>query len=54
MAYETKVILALLAKHLIKCETVEEAYEAIVSAANVEGLELPSYNDAINKLKNMK
>ena len=45
MAYETKVILALLARQIGNAETIEEAYTAIVEAANVEGLQLPSYEE---------
>jgi len=51
MAYETKVILTLLAEYVGRAETVEEAYEVIVRAANVEGLELPNYEDFKKALK---
>ncbi|MCL2018316.1 MAG: hypothetical protein FWG70_01035 [Oscillospiraceae bacterium] len=54
MAYETKVILTLLAKHVGKAETLEEAYEAIVEAACVEGLELPSYEECRKRIKSFK
>ena len=46
MAYETKVILSLLAQYVSKAQTLEEAYDAIVKAASVEGLKLPSYTEA--------
>ena len=49
MAYETKVILALLASLVGKADTLEEAYKAIVAAASVEGLELPSYEEVRKK-----
>lgn len=52
MAYETKVILRLLAAQIAKAEDVEEAYDAVVTAANVEGMEIPEYKDA--KLKHKK
>ena len=42
MAYEIKVILALLAKNIGKARNVKEAYSTVVDAANVEGLSLPS------------
>lgn len=45
MAYETKVILALLARCVADAGTVEEAYTAIVEAANVEDVQLPSYEE---------
>ena len=45
MAYETKVILALLARQIGNSETIEEAYTAIVEAANVEGVQLPTYEE---------
>jgi len=51
MAFETKVILTLLAEYVGRAETVEEAYNVIVKAANVEGLELPSYEEFIKKMK---
>ncbi|MCL2693512.1 MAG: hypothetical protein FWE60_00220 [Oscillospiraceae bacterium] len=45
MAYDTKVMLSLLAHQIAKAESLEEAYFAVTSAANVEGLGLPSYED---------
>ena len=52
MAYETKVILTLLAEYVGRAKTVEEAYDVIVKAANVEGVELPSYKEFIKQQKN--
>jgi effector-binding domain-containing protein len=49
MAYETKVILTLLARHIGKSKTIKEAYTAVVEAANVEGLQLPSYEQFIEE-----
>jgi len=43
MAYETKVILSLLAKSVGNSKNIREAYEHIVEAANVEGMKLPTY-----------
>ena len=43
MAYETKVILTLLADRIAVCENLEEAYEAVRNAANAEVLELPAF-----------
>jgi hypothetical protein len=46
MAYETKVILALLAERIANADSAEEAYEVITKAASVEGLQLPTYEEA--------
>jgi len=51
MSYETKVILSMLAEYVGRAETVEEAYEFIVQAANVEGLKLANYDEFQKKLK---
>jgi len=45
MAYETKVILTLLAENIAKAETVKEAYGAVRRAASVEGVQLPPYDE---------
>ena len=50
MAYETKVILTLLAQQVGKSKTIKEAYNAIVRAANVEGLSLPTYEEFVKEL----
>jgi hypothetical protein len=42
---ETKMLFKLIAHALAKAETVEEAYYAVQNAANVEGVDLPSYAD---------
>ena len=54
MAYETKVILSLLAQLIGKSKTIKEAYNAIVKAANVEGVELPSYEDFVKEQEQEK
>ena len=41
MAYETKVILRLLANQVALAETLEQAFEMIRTAAQVEGLIIP-------------
>ena len=51
MAYETKVILALLAQQVGKAKSVKEAYTAIARAANVEGILLASYEDFLKELE---
>ena len=45
MAYETKVILQLLADNIAKSKTLKEAYMHVQKAASVEGMHLPSYED---------
>jgi hypothetical protein len=54
MAYETKVILTLLANCAAKADSVEEVYDAIRSAANVEGLVLPSYDELAREVRKTK
>jgi len=51
MAYETKVILKLLANQVARAESLEEAYIFIQEAANAEGLEVSSYEEAREKFK---
>jgi hypothetical protein len=51
MAYETKVILALLADRIANADSAKEAYEVIAKAASVEGLELPKYEEARKEKK---
>ena len=51
MAYETKVILNLLAQQIARCNTLEEAYVAVQQAANVEGLNIPSLKELREILK---
>ena len=53
MAYETKVILKLLANQVARAESLEEAYIFIAEAANVEGLEVPSYEEAKRKFSHL-
>ena len=54
MSYETKVILDLIAQSVAKAETLKEAYNIIASAASVEGLQLPTYEDALKKIEEAK
>ena len=51
MAYETKVILMLLAGQIGRARSVKEAYSMVVKAASVEGLELPSYEEFQKELE---
>ena len=54
MAYETKVILSLLAQQVAQAESAREAYALIVRAANVEGLKLPAFDDMRKELEEEK
>ena len=42
-AYETKVILKMLANYTAQAKSIEDIYKFIQNAANAEGLELPPY-----------
>ena len=53
MAYETKVILTLLAQQIAKSKNVREAYAAIRMAANVEGLQLPDFDEMLKEMENV-
>jgi len=50
MAYETKVILRLLANQIALAETIEQAFEMIRTAAQVEGLIIPDYDEVRKEL----
>ena len=45
MAYETKVILMMLANQVALAKTTKQAFEMIRSAAQVEGLTIPDYEE---------
>jgi len=47
MALETKVMLSLIADGIGKSKTLKEAYNVVERAANVEGVNLPSYDEYI-------
>ena len=51
MAYETKVILMLLAQRIVLAESVKEAYNVIATAASVEGVQLPSFEEFLAQQK---
>jgi len=54
MAYETKVILALLAQQIGRAKTIKEAYTLVVQAASVEGFILPSYEEFQKDLEKLQ
>jgi len=49
VAYETKVILKLLADRIATADSIQEGYEAVRDAANVEGMELPTFEEVQKK-----
>ncbi|MCL2618306.1 MAG: hypothetical protein FWD98_04535 [Defluviitaleaceae bacterium] len=51
MAYETKVILALLAERISQAASVEEAYKVVAPAASVEGMQLPGFEEMSKNTK---
>ena len=54
MAIETKMLMPLLSDSIGRAESVREAYSIIVKAANVEGINLPSYDEFRQNLKDEK
>ena len=50
MAYETKVILGLIARIILKSKTLKEAYNEVVRAANAEGIIMKPYDEAKTEL----
>ena len=50
MAYETKVILKLLAESIARAKSAKGAYEIVVRAANAEGVTLPSYDEILKQI----
>ena len=47
MAYETKVILMMIAESIGKAKSLKEAYDFVAKAASVEGLQLPTYEEFV-------
>jgi hypothetical protein len=54
MAYDTKVALAAAAQNVAKSKTLKEAYVGIMRLANVEGVQLPSYEDALAEIEELR
>ena len=54
MAYETKVILTMIADKLASTKNVKECYNFVVKAANAEGLKLPPYHEAVKAFETEK
>ena len=53
MAYETKIILMLLAQQVGRAKTIKEAYTIIAAAANVEGMILPTFEEFQKELEEL-
>ena len=51
MAYETKVIMTLLAERIARARTVKEAYTVVAKAAGVKGLKLPTYEETLKEFE---
>ncbi|MDR2531596.1 MAG: hypothetical protein LBC82_02000 [Oscillospiraceae bacterium] len=47
MSYDTKLIIGLIAQNVAKAKSVKEAYNSIRAAACVEGMNLPTYEEAV-------
>jgi hypothetical protein len=50
MAYETKVIIRSIARILIRCKSIKQAYNELLKIAQDEGVNLQTYEDAIKEL----
>ena len=51
MAYETKVILSSISTHCLHVKTSKQIYEIVRKMAQVEGMKLPSYDEAKAELE---
>ena len=54
MAFEIKAILSALADSIAKSKTLKEAYMAVMKAANVEGVSIPTYEDAMKEIEELR
>ncbi|MCL1878532.1 MAG: hypothetical protein FWF80_06715 [Defluviitaleaceae bacterium] len=54
MAFETKVLLNLLADGIGKSKSLKEAYNVVEKAANVEGVNLPTYDEYIAEQEKLR
>jgi hypothetical protein len=54
MAFETKALLSTLADGIAKSATLKEAYMVVMKAANVEGVSIPSYEDALEEIEQVR
>jgi len=51
---ESKMLLSAIAKNIAKSHTLKEAYICVQHMANVEGVALPSYEDELAELKELR
>ena len=51
---ETKVLLESLSRHCLYMESMEEMYEAIRSMAQVEGIKMPSFDEAKTEVETLR
>jgi hypothetical protein len=54
MAYDTKVALTAAALNIVKSKTLKEAYVGVMRLANVEGVQLPSYEEALEEIEELR
>jgi hypothetical protein len=54
MAYDTKALLSSLSQGIARTKTAKEAYSVVVKTANVEGLQLPTYEEAIQEIEELR
>jgi len=54
MAYDTKAMFQLIADCIAKSQTVEEAYHSVMKAANVEGVSLITYGEALDEIQKIR
>jgi len=54
LAYDTKALISSIALNVAKSKTLKEAYVAIMKTANVEGVCLPSYEEQLNEIKELR
>ncbi|MCL2168527.1 MAG: hypothetical protein FWB74_00715 [Defluviitaleaceae bacterium] len=54
MAIETKMLISVLLDAVAKSTTVEEAYKVLANAASVEGVNVPTYDEAVKMNEEMR
>ncbi|MCL2697166.1 MAG: hypothetical protein FWE74_03680 [Oscillospiraceae bacterium] len=54
MAFKTKALLSALAGSIAKSTTLKEAYMVVMKAANVEGVSIPSYEEALEEIEQVR
>jgi hypothetical protein len=54
MAYETKVILTMLARKIAEASSLKDAYDFVATAASVEGVKMPGYDELRKQLMEQK